>query len=59
VIPQREREVVKVATPALLTVPVPRTVLPSMNVTVPLGVPEPGADAATVAVSVTAEPHCD
>src|SRR5262249_35855280 len=34
----------------------PRTTVPSMNVTVPVGVPAPGATAATVAVKVTAWP---
>ena len=36
--------------------PVPSVVAPSLNVTVPLGVPEPGAVAATVAVNVTDAP---
>ena len=42
----------KVALP-LMTVPVPNTVAPFLNVTVPVGVPLPGATAATVAVNVT------
>src|SRR3954463_4704236 len=37
----------------------PRIVLPSLNVTVPPGVPVPAADAVTVAVSVTACPDTD
>jgi len=37
----------------LLSVPVPRTVVPSLKVTVPVGVPAPGATALTVAVKVT------
>ena len=35
------------------SVPVPRMVAPSLNVTVPVGVPEPGLLALTVAVNVT------
>jgi len=45
--------VLKVATPVALIVPVPSVVVPSRNVTVPVGVPEPGASAATVAVKVS------
>ena len=37
----------------LVSVPVPNTVAPFLNVTVPVGVPLPGATAATVAVNVT------
>ncbi len=40
------------ATPPL-SVPVPRVVLPSRKVTLPVGVPAPGATALTVAVRVT------
>jgi hypothetical protein len=40
----------------LLSFPDPSGVLPSMNVTVPLGVPAPGKTAATVAVRVTGAP---
>src|SRR5262245_22979052 len=47
--------VVKLALP-LTSSTVPRTTLPSMNVTVPLDVPAPGAAAATVAVNVTGLP---
>ena len=36
-----------------LNVPVARVVTPSVNVTVPVGVPEPGATAVTLAVKVT------
>ena len=50
--------VVKVAWPAL-RVPVPRVVAPSLNVTVPVGVPLPGGAAVTVAVKVTAWPNTD
>ena len=37
----------------LLRAAVPNTVAPFLNVTVPVGVPFPGATAATVAVNVT------
>ena len=50
--------VLKVAVPEP-SVPVPRVVDPSMNVTVPVGVPAPGATAATVAVNVTLWPKTD
>jgi hypothetical protein len=46
-------EVLMVATPEPLSVPVPIVAAPSFKVTVPDGVPEPGAAAATVAVNVT------
>ncbi len=48
----------KVATPAL-SVPVPNVAAPSLKVTVPLGVPLPGATAATVAVKVTDCPNTE
>ena len=48
---------VSVATPPL-SVPVPRMVAASLNVTVPLGVPTPGLTT-TVAVKVTAWPNED
>src|SRR5215472_7917688 len=51
-------EVVKVAWP-LLSVPVPMGVPPSRKVTVPTGVPDPGATADTVAVKVTDWPKTD
>jgi len=47
-----------VATPPL-SVPVPIEFPPSRNVTVPLGVPVPGATADTVAVNVTDWPNTD
>src|SRR5437016_2649901 len=50
--------VVKVAMPPL-SVPVPRIVEPSLNVTVPAGVPKPGDGAVTVAVKVTDWPSTD
>src|ERR1700674_2513113 len=49
-------EVVKEAWPAF-SVAVPSVAAPSMNVTVPVGVPEPGAFAVTVAVKVAACPN--
>ena len=45
-------EIEKIAVPPL-SVPVPSVVLPSLNVTVPVGVPLAGATAAIVAVNVT------
>jgi hypothetical protein len=43
----------------LLSVPVPSSVVPSMNVTVPVGVPAPGDSATKVAVKVTVAPEVD
>ncbi len=40
-------------------VPVPRTVVPSLNVTVPVGRPAPGVVAATVAVKVRDWPYVE
>src|SRR5512142_1838291 len=54
--PAAAKLVVNVAAPPVPTATVPRTVAPSLNVTVPIGVPAPGATAATVAVKVTAWP---
>ena len=45
-------EVLSVATPAVM-VPLPKLVDPSKKLTVPLGLPTPGATALTVAVKVT------
>ena len=46
--------VLKVATPEELSaMPVPIVAVPSRKLTVPVGVPEPGETAATVAVNVT------
>src|SRR5689334_15022701 len=50
--------VVKVAWPEL-RLPVPNVFVPSLNVTVPVGVPAPGATALTVAVNVTDWPDTD
>src|SRR5580658_2184914 len=52
-VPTEREDVLKVATPEPFSVAVPRTVVPSSNVTVPVGVPEPGALAVTVVVNVT------
>ena len=41
------------------SVPLPITVVPSRKLTVPVGVPAPGADTATVAVNVTLCPNVD
>src|SRR6516165_5877878 len=54
--PAAAKLVVNVAVPSRPTAAVPSTTLPSLNVTVPVGVPAPGATAATVAVKVTAWP---
>src|SRR3954447_9444339 len=54
--PAAAKLVVNVAEPPAPTATVPRTTLPSLNVTLPVGVPPPGATAATVAVKVTAWP---
>ena len=54
--PAAAKLVVNVALPPAPTATVPRITLPSLNVTVPVGVPAPGATAATVAVKVTAWP---
>ena len=51
-------EIAKVATPPL-SVPVPRVAPPSLNVTLPVGVPLPGAAAVTVAVKVTDWPKTE
>jgi len=51
-------EVTKVATPPLRLL-VARAVAPSLKVTVPVGVPAPGAVALTVAVIVTDWPNTD
>src|SRR5262245_16259718 len=48
--------VVNLAVPSAPTGAVPRTTLPSLKVTMPVGAPAPGATAATVAVKVTAWP---
>ena len=57
--PTENEEVGKVAWPEASSVPVPSVVVPSMNVTVPLGVPVAGATALTVAMKVTDWPNTD
>ena len=53
--PAASADVTYVATPELLTVPVPRVVVPSLNVTVPVGAAAPDPPF-TVAVNVRLEP---
>jgi hypothetical protein len=51
---------VALVTPAFVdSVPVPKVVVPSLKVTVPVGFPLPGATALTVAVKVTDWPKTD
>jgi len=56
--PRASAEVVSVACALPFSEPVPRAAVPSMNVTVPVGVPEPEV-AVTVAVNVTDCPIAD
>ena len=56
--PIASEEVEKVALPPT-SVAVASVVLPSMNATVPLGVPEPGTTALTAAAKVTVCPNTD
>jgi hypothetical protein len=56
--PSAKAEVVNTAFP-LMRPPDPSTVRPSLNVTVPVGVPLPGATTLTVAVNVTDWPNTD
>jgi hypothetical protein len=58
-VPRLRVEVAKVAWPEAFSVLVPSVVAPSRNVTVPPGVPAPGALAVTVAVNVTACPNTE
>ena len=51
--------VVNVACPEVMVTLAARVVAPSVKVTVPLGVPAPGATAATVAMKVTVWPNTD
>jgi hypothetical protein len=46
-------EIEKLVLPAAVREPVPRVLLPSLRVTVPLGIAVPGACAVTVTVNVT------
>src|ERR1700683_1825264 len=58
-VPTEREEMLKLATPEPFSVAVPSTVVPSSKVTVPVGVPEPGALAVTVVVNVTDWPKSD
>ena len=58
-LPTASAEVTNVAIPEPSKVPVPSIVEPSMNVTVPVGIPEPGASPVTVAVNVIDWPNTD
>jgi hypothetical protein len=51
--------VVKVALPEVMATVAAKVTVPSLKVTVPVGVPAPGAVAATVAVNVTVWPKTD
>ncbi len=57
--PPDKDEVVNVAKPLLKVTGEPRLVPPSLNCTLPVGVPEPGATADTVAVNVTDCPNTE
>jgi hypothetical protein len=57
-LPTVRDELAKVALPEL-KLDVPSVATPSKNVTVPVGVPEPGATALTVAVKVTDWPNTE
>jgi hypothetical protein len=54
-----KEDVVKVAWPLAMVTLAARVVAPSVKVTVPVGVPAPGATAATVAMKVTTWPNTD
>lgn len=56
--PTASTEVLRVADPEL-SAPVPSVVVPSLKVTVPVGVPAPGASAFTIAVNVTGCPNTE
>jgi hypothetical protein len=58
-LPTAKADVVNVALPVESTVTVARMTLPSMNATVPGGIPELGATALTMAVNVTDWPTTD
>src|SRR5579871_2253353 len=57
--PAASEAVVNVAVSALPSALVAKVTLPSRNVTVPVGVPAPGATGVTVAVSVTDWPNVE
>ncbi len=58
-VPRLSADVLNVALPVEPSVAVPTTVLPSRNVTVPVGIPELGELALTMAVKVTDRPKTD
>jgi hypothetical protein len=58
-VPSVNAEVLKVAYPELLRVPVPRVVAPSLKVRVPVGAPVAGMATLTVPVKVTTWPTTD
>src|SRR5260370_23343144 len=58
-VPIDRDEVVNGAVPLFTVTGEPRFVTPSLNCTVPVGVPEPGGTTETVAVKVTAWPKED
>ena len=58
-LPTLRLESLNVAVSEPFNVPVPRVVVPSSKVTVPVGMPEPGALASTVAVKVTDWPNTE
>jgi hypothetical protein len=58
-VPTPRLDTVAVALPIALSTPVARVRVPSRNVTVPVGVPEPGEFADTVIVNVTGCPNMD
>ena len=55
-LPEASDDVLKVAVAAPFSVAVPSVVVPSKKVTVPVGVPTPGATTVTVVVRVTSWP---
>ena len=57
--PTAKDEVLKAADPLFTVTGAPRLVVPSLNCTVPVGVPEPGGTTETVAVKVTGWPNTE
>jgi hypothetical protein len=55
-VPTESGDVVNVADPPVKVTGAPRFTPPSVNCTLPVAVPDPGATAETVAVNVTAWP---
>ena len=58
-LPTASADVVKLATPEPSSIPAPSGVEPSMNIMVPVGIPEPGALEVTVAVNFTDWPNTE